>query len=179
VNLNFIKKIRLLVVTSFDMARRNIHELSDLAWSVVIVDEAHRLKNPKSQSTLAFSSFIWPESHPVPSHMKSLLEKTPGAALPKGPIRFALTGTAIQNSYTELWTLLDWVNPGSVGSMKQWKQIVAEPLIIGQAKGCSEEAQVKAVVIAQRLRDKLLPKYFLRRCARLILNREEYRIHHF
>jgi SNF2 family DNA or RNA helicase len=38
-------------------------------------------------------------------------------------MRIGLTGTAIQNSYEELWTLLDWANPGSVGTVREWKKV--------------------------------------------------------
>jgi hypothetical protein len=65
----------------------------------------------------------------------------------------------------ELWTLLDWVNPGSVGTEKQWKKTVAFPLAAGQARGNKEEERLRASGIAETLRDKLLPLYFLRRYA--------------
>ena len=167
------------VVTSFDTARRSVSLLDNLPWTVLIVDEAHRLKNPKSSTTRALASFHWSESHSIPGHVTELtpayeLEPRPSASqslwanpaipIPRtGPIRIALTGTAIQNSYTELWTLLDWVNPGSVGTEKQWKKMVAGPLAAGQARGCKEEERLRANATAEIMRDKLLPLYFLRR----------------
>ncbi|KAI0045188.1 hypothetical protein FA95DRAFT_1583483 [Auriscalpium vulgare] len=154
--LNDFKLGRLdVVVTGFETARSSIDLINNLPWTVLIVDEAHRLKNPKSQSTIAFSSFAWPEDHP------DLEERT-------GPIRFALTGTAIQNTYFELWTLLNWANPGSVGTEKQWRTCVAGPLTTGQAKGCSEEERLIANRTAGTLRDKLLPRFFLRRTKDII-----------
>jgi SNF2 family DNA or RNA helicase len=45
------------VLTTFDLARRDIAQLDDLAWSAVFVDEAHRVKNPKSKITLAYNQF--------------------------------------------------------------------------------------------------------------------------
>jgi SNF2 family DNA or RNA helicase len=165
------------VVTSFDTARRSVSLLDNLPWTVLIVDEAHRLKNPKSSTTRALASFHWSGSHPLPGHVTDLTpaaELRPGASqlrwadaaapIPRtGPIRIALTGTAIQNSYMELWTLLDWVNPGSVGTEKQWKKTVANPLAAGQARGCREDERLRANATAEILRDKLLPLYFLRR----------------
>ncbi|KAH9953604.1 P-loop containing nucleoside triphosphate hydrolase protein [Russula dissimulans] len=152
-----------VVVTSFDTARRSLSLIDNLPWTVLIVDEAHRLKNPKSSTTRALASFYWPESHPIPSHVTELtplsesrpstsqsLWAQPTTAIPRtGPIRIALTGTAIQNSYMELWTLLDWANPGSVGTEKQWKKTVANPLAAGQAKGCKEEERLRASGIAK------------------------------
>lgn len=165
------------VVTSFDTARRSVSLLYDLPWTVLIVDEAHRLKNPRSSITRALGSFYWPESHAIPGHVAELtpafenlsstsqsLWSQPSSPIPRtGPIRIAVTGTAIQNSYMELWTLLNWVNPGSVGMEKQWKKMVAKPLAAGQARGCKEEERLRANRTAETLRDKLLPLYFLRR----------------
>ena len=48
----------LAVVTSFDLARKDINFLMDLAWSCIIVDEVHRVKNPKSKLTDAFNGFL-------------------------------------------------------------------------------------------------------------------------
>ncbi|KAH9044878.1 P-loop containing nucleoside triphosphate hydrolase protein [Lactarius hengduanensis] len=152
-----------VVVTSFDTARRSISHLDSLPWTALIVDEAHRLKNPRASTTRVLASFHWPEGRPTPSHMAELIP-TPQT----GPIRIALTGTAIQNSYMELWTLLDWVNPGSVGTEKQWKKTVADPLVAGQARGCKETERLKANETAEILRDKLLPLYFLRRTKDII-----------
>jgi len=45
------------VLTTFEVARRDITLLDDLAWSTVFIDEAHRVKNPKSKITLAFNQF--------------------------------------------------------------------------------------------------------------------------
>ena len=172
-----ILNIDAAVVTSFDTARRSVSLLDSLPWTVLIVDEAHRLKNPKSSTTQALASFYWPESHPIPTHVTELTPALePGSSnsqsasgqsttpIPRtGPLRFALTGTAIQNSYMELWTLLDFVNPGSVGTEKQWQKTIAYPLAAGQARGSKEEERLRASRTAEILRDKLLPLYFLRR----------------
>lgn len=45
------------MVTSFDLARRDIDLLDALELSVVIVDEVHRVKNPRSKLTIAFDRF--------------------------------------------------------------------------------------------------------------------------
>ena len=52
-------------------------------WSAVIVDEAHKIKNPKSQITRA---------------MKGMRCK----------VRVGLTGTILQNNLEELWCVMDW-----------------------------------------------------------------------
>ena len=109
------------VVTSFELALRDIALLDELAWSLVIVDEVHRVKNPTSGTTKALHQF-------------------------QSGLRFGLTGTAIQNNYMELWTILDWTNPKQLGTRAQWKGFVADPLTFGQSKSASEEQRIKALV---------------------------------
>ncbi|KAF8968711.1 P-loop containing nucleoside triphosphate hydrolase protein [Flammula alnicola] len=132
-----------VVVTSFDLARKDIDVLDDLAWSCIIVDEVHRVKNETSKITLAYHQFACPR-------------------------RFGLTGTTIQNSYKEMWTILDWTNPGKLGTARQWQGYVVKPLTAGQSAGASEEERAKALVVAHILTDKLLPNFFLRRTKDII-----------
>lgn len=109
------------VITSFELALRDIALLDDLPWSLVIIDEVHRVKNANSGTTKAFHRF-------------------------HSPLRFGLTGTAIQNNYTELWTILDWTNPKRLGTRSQWKGYVVEPLTVGQSVKATEEQRIKAIV---------------------------------
>ena len=52
----------------------------------------------------------------------------------------------IQNGYEELWTVLNWTNPGAVGTRKQWKSYVEEPLRIGQSRSATDDQHVRAAV---------------------------------
>lgn len=45
------------VLASYDLVRAKIDEFDDLAWSVVFLDEAHKIKNHKSGITKAFNKF--------------------------------------------------------------------------------------------------------------------------
>lgn len=131
------------VLTTFDLARRDIDILDNLPWSCIFVDEVHRVKNESAKITLAYHQF---------------------ACLR----RFGLTGTTIQNSYKEMWTILDWTNPDRLGNKRQWHGFVVRPLTVGQSTGASEEERAKALTVALVLRDKLLPEYFLRRTKDII-----------
>ncbi|EIN05836.1 hypothetical protein PUNSTDRAFT_145742 [Punctularia strigosozonata HHB-11173 SS5] len=126
-----------VVITSFDLARQDISLLDDLAWSVVIVDEVHTLKNPRSKTAHAYNQF-------------------------KCQQRIGLTGTAIQNNYGELHTILDWTNPGRVGTPAQWQFYVTGPLTRGQSKACSEEERARANHLERQTASKIfqaqLPK---------------------
>ncbi|KAF8183787.1 P-loop containing nucleoside triphosphate hydrolase protein [Mycena galopus ATCC 62051] len=142
--LNDFKMGRLdVVLTSIDIARRDIDDLMDLPWSCIFVDEVHTVKNPKSKTSVAFNEFQCIR-------------------------RFGLTGTAIQNSYDELWTLLDWTSPGAVGSMGQWRGIVSNPLKLGQSATATDNERARAVIVSESLRDNLLPRFFIRRTKDII-----------
>ncbi|KAH9929468.1 P-loop containing nucleoside triphosphate hydrolase protein [Fomitopsis serialis] len=132
-----------VLLTSFETARNDIALLDDLAWSCIIVDEVHRLKNPRSGTALAYDQFAC-------------------------TVRFGLTGTAIQNSYSEFWTILNWTNPGMVGTKRQWDSYVTKPLGVGQSKSATEDQRSKAILVAQVLGEKLLPHLFLRRTKEII-----------
>lgn len=132
-----------VVLTTFDLARSDIDVLDSLPWTCVFVDEVHRVKNVSSKISLAYHRFECDR-------------------------RFGLTGTTIQNSYKEMWTILDWTNPGRLGTARQWQGFVVKPLTAGQSAGSTEEERAKAVVVALVLRNKLLPQFFLRRTKDII-----------
>ncbi|KAK0463087.1 RAD26-like SNF2 family DNA-dependent ATPase [Desarmillaria tabescens] len=142
--LDDFKKGRLdVVITSFDLARRDIDAIDTLAWTCLFVDEVHRVKNITSKVTQAYHQFTTQR-------------------------RFGLTGTAIQNGYIELYTLLDWTNPGRIGTPRQWKGFVEKPLLVGQSAKASEEEIAKSMQVAITLRDKIMPRFFLRRTKEII-----------
>ncbi|KAJ7145823.1 P-loop containing nucleoside triphosphate hydrolase protein [Mycena epipterygia] len=138
------KKGRLdVVLTSLDLARRDIDLLESLPWSCIIVDEVHTVKNPKSKTSIAYNSFDCVR-------------------------RFGLTGTAIQNSYDELWTILDWTNPGKLGDSAQWRGFISNPLKLGQSASAADGERIRAVAVSQILHHKILPRFFLRRTKAII-----------
>ncbi|CAI8617035.1 unnamed protein product [Vicia faba] len=97
-----------VLITSFDTYR--IHgnsSLSNIHWNIVIIDEAHRLKNEKSKL------------------YKACLEI-------KTPRRYGLTGTVMQNKILELFNLFDLVAPGSLGTREHFREFYDEPLKHGQ-----------------------------------------------
>ncbi|GFZ05649.1 switch 2 [Actinidia rufa] len=86
-----------ILVTSFDTFRIHGSILSEVQWEIVVVDEAHRLKNEKS--------------------------KLYGACLEiKTPKRYGLTGTIMQNKIMELYNLFDWVAPGCLGTREHFSR---------------------------------------------------------
>lgn len=92
-----------LVVTTYPLLARDRDWLAAHDWPLVILDEAQTLKNPASQ-------------------MAKTLREIPA----KG--RLALTGTPLENSLQDLWTLMDWVNPGLMGDRKQFQTLFRTPI---------------------------------------------------
>ncbi|XP_028942426.1 DNA excision repair protein ERCC-6-like 2, partial [Antrostomus carolinensis] len=111
-------------------------------WSAVIVDEAHRIKNPKAQITQT---------------MKSL----------KCSVRIGLTGTILQNNMKELWCVMDWAVPGLLGSRLHFKKKFSDPVEHGQR----HTATKRELATGRKAMVKLARKmsgWFLRRTKALI-----------
>jgi SNF2 family DNA or RNA helicase len=72
-------------------------ELNEFDFKVVVADEIHRSKDPKSKQTRA----LW-------------------AATGNADIRFALTGTPIANNVLDLWSILHWLSPNEWPSKTRW-----------------------------------------------------------
>ncbi|PFH46505.1 hypothetical protein AMATHDRAFT_69676 [Amanita thiersii Skay4041] len=67
-----------------------------------------------------------------------------------------------------MWTILDWTNPGRLGTSRQWRGFVVKPLTAGQSASATEQERAKALTVARILKDKLLPCCFLRRTKDII-----------
>jgi DNA excision repair protein ERCC-6-like 2 len=78
-----------IVITTYQTYKMYRSKLNLIEWDCVVADECHQLKERTSETTKAMNE------------VNSLC-------------RIGLTGTAIQNKYEELWTLLNWTNPGRV-----------------------------------------------------------------
>jgi non-specific serine/threonine protein kinase len=83
-----------LVMTTYGSVRA-LPWVSSLAWNLIIVDEAQAIKNPDAKQTRA---------------VKALQARA----------RIALTGTPIENRLSDLWSIFDFINPGLLGSAKQF-----------------------------------------------------------
>lgn len=132
-----------IMITTYSTYRINNSAINTIDWDCVIADECHMIKSRKSSITQAMNEI-------------------------NALCRIGLTGTAIQNNYEELWTLLNWSNPGQVGSLSKWKSEFSNHLKIGQAHDATNEQLAKARNIAEMLVKEVLPKFFLRRVKSLI-----------
>ncbi|XP_044302235.1 DNA excision repair protein ERCC-6-like 2 isoform X2 [Varanus komodoensis] len=131
-----------IVLTTYETLRLCLDELNGVEWSAVIVDEVHRIKNPKSQITQT---------------MKALTCK----------VRLGLTGTILQNNMKELWCVMDWAVPGLLGSETRFKRKFSDPVEHGQRHTATKRELATGRKAMQRLA-KNMSDYFLRRAKALI-----------
>ena len=108
-----------LLVTSYDLLKRDVSEYEGKTFKYVIADEAQYIKNFTTQNATA---------------LKSL----------EGENKFALTGTPIENSVSELWSIFDFIMPGYLYSYSKFKKKIEEPIIKEEDKAALE--RLKALI---------------------------------
>jgi non-specific serine/threonine protein kinase len=92
-----------LVVTTYALAARDASDLRKISWRRVVVDEAQAIKNAATKQATAIRSL-------------------PAAT------RIAITGTPVENRLADLWSILDFANPGFLGTAATFKKSYAEPI---------------------------------------------------
>ena len=92
-----------LVVTTYTTALNDIEELAEISWERIVLDEAQAIKNRLARTAKAVRRL-------------------------QGGQRIALTGTPVENRLTELWSIMDFLNPGILGSPELFKARYATPI---------------------------------------------------
>ncbi len=92
-----------LVITSYPLLRQDIDFLQKIQWHGVILDEAQNIKNPAAKQTQAARAI-------------------------KADFRFALTGTPVENRLMELWSIMNFLNPGYLGARDRFRREFAVPV---------------------------------------------------
>ncbi|MDL4818717.1 DEAD/DEAH box helicase [Actinomadura opuntiae] len=92
-----------LVLTTYGTATRDAEMLSPVEWERIICDEAQALKNSGTRQARAVRS--------IPARS-----------------RIALTGTPVENHLTELWSIMEFANPGLLGPRSAFRQRFAVPI---------------------------------------------------
>ena len=91
------------VVTTYALAHRDRDTLGQVHWQRVVLDEAQNIKNPAAKQTAAVRS----------------LEAT---------TKVALTGTPVENRLSELWSIIDFLNPEYLGGAHTFRKRFAVPI---------------------------------------------------
>jgi superfamily II DNA or RNA helicase len=92
-----------LVITTYGVATRDRAALSQLTWARVVCDEAQNIKNHTTKQARAVRGL-------------------PAAA------RIALTGTPVENRLSELWSIMEFTNPGLLGPAEKFRETFAIPI---------------------------------------------------
>ncbi|MCL4158101.1 UNVERIFIED_CONTAM: hypothetical protein GTU68_009081, partial [Idotea baltica] len=92
-----------LVLTTYSLAFRDELLFGSVAWGRIALDEAQNIKNQDAKQTKAIRA----------------LENCQ---------RLALTGTPLENHLDELWSIFDFLNPGFLGSIKEFRTRFAVPI---------------------------------------------------
>ncbi|XP_055489553.1 DNA repair and recombination protein RAD54B isoform X1 [Leucoraja erinacea] len=103
-----------VLIISYEMLLRCRDPIQNLQFNLLICDEGHRLKNSSIKTSTAILSLS--------------CEK-----------RVILTGTPIQNDLQEFYSLVEFVNPGVLGSSSTYKKIYEEPIIRSQQPSAAKD----------------------------------------
>ncbi len=96
-------KLPPIVLTTYSILSRDMEGLSEIQWNYVVLDEAQKIKNHNAQMSKA-------------------------VRLLKSQHRLALTGTPIENRLTELWSIFDFLMPGYLGSIHDFRARYEVPI---------------------------------------------------
>jgi superfamily II DNA or RNA helicase len=133
-----------VVITTYALLRRDIQRLRGTAFRYVMLDEAQNIKNIDAAT------------------------RTAAVAL-RAELRLALTGTPIENSLSELWSIVDFCSPGILGARKRFEERYERPMVSGATTGADATKVLDASVASVRLRGVIRP-FVLRRTRAEVLD---------
>ncbi|WP_323137374.1 DEAD/DEAH box helicase [Paraliomyxa miuraensis] len=116
-----------LTLTTYALLRLDLDALAEVEWHTVVLDEAQAIKNPDSQ--VARAAFRMP-----------------------GRFRVAMTGTPVENRLEDLWSQMQFANPGLLGGRSEFHERYVKPI----AAGDDAAAASRAALLRQRIRPFLL-----------------------
>lgn len=130
-----------VVVSSYTVARLDEKQFAAVEWAGLILDEAQFVKNPKTKLHRAISTF-------------------------RADATYAVTGTPMENSLSELWSLLKLAAPGLFPSARRFRDRYIQPIEKGKVPENEEGGEYRQRRLAQ-LRRRIRP-LMLRRTKELV-----------
>jgi SNF2 family DNA or RNA helicase len=92
-----------VVLTTYSLVPRDAEQLSRVTWDYIVLDEAQNIKNPSTKQTQAISRL-------------------------NGAHRVALTGTPVENRLSDLWSIMNFLNKGYLGTERDFHTRYAAPI---------------------------------------------------
>ena len=120
-----------VLVTSYDLMKRDVDAYAKQDFSCVVLDEAQYIKNATTKAAKAAKQ------------------------LPAS-VRFALTGTPIENRLSELWSIFDFLMPGVLGSSEAFSRRFATPIGNGEEQVARRLQGLVSPFILRRLKGDVL-----------------------
>lgn len=112
-----------VILTSYSLIRNDFETLSRIDWNVIALDEAQTIKNPKSGVSMACRKL-------------------------NGSCKVAMTGTPFENRPLDLWSLMDFVEPGYLGSRDFFEHTYARPIEAGYKESIGDlESRVNLLMM--------------------------------
>ena len=118
------------VLTTYGTMRLDADYFGDVAWGLLVADEAQHVKNPGSAAAKALRT--------IPARS-----------------RVALTGTPVENNLSELWAILDWTTPGLLGTHGSFRKKWGDPIEIEMKEKTTQQMSrlVKPFLLRRRKSD--------------------------
>ena len=92
-----------MVISSYALVHRDFETLKEVPWAGVVLDEAQNIKNPETKQARAVRA-LQPD------------------------YRIALTGTPVENNVGDLWSIMEFLNPGFLGTQSDFKKTFFIPI---------------------------------------------------
>ncbi|CAL8290832.1 unnamed protein product [Merluccius merluccius] len=131
-----------VLVISYEMLLRSLEQIQKLEFGLMVCDEGHRLKNSSIKTSSAISGLSCRR-------------------------RVILTGTPVQNDLQEFYAIIEFVNPGILGSSTAYRKVYEEPILRSRQPSCTEEERVLGEERAAEL-SRLTGTFTLRRTQEII-----------
>ncbi len=121
-----------IIITSYDLLKRDIEEYQKMRFSTEIIDEAQFIKNASTQASRAVKKI-------------------------RSAFRIALTGTPIENKLSELWSIFDYLMPGFLYRYSVFRTVFENPIVKDQDEIQAEKLrQMIAPFVLRRLKKEVL-----------------------
>lgn len=122
-----------VTLTSYAVMRLDRETLGQVRWDCIVLDEAQTIKNVSSQVTEAAFSL-------------------------QAGFRLALTGTPIENRLEELWSEMQFVNPGVLGGLSSFRQRFVESIAAGEVAAIERLRRRVRPFVLRRLKSEVAPE---------------------
>jgi len=117
-----------VVMTGFPLLHRDFEILNQIKWSAIVLDEAQNIKNPATKQAKAARAL-------------------------DANYRIALTGTPVENNVGELWSIMEFLNPGLLLSQAEFKRQFFVPIQIDRDQRATQHLkQITGPFILRRLK---------------------------